>query len=292
MTRIDSEAVFDCLSDSSATAQRVALCQIVRVEGASAGRLGWKLAVPEFGDPTGNLGGGAFEGMVLRDARDKLAEEIPGCEVKRYYFTEESTRGRATGMVCGGMAEVMIEVVGARPLLLICGGGPVGQAIASAGDLCGFDLRIVDDRSEFLAEDLFPDGAETIEVERDYAQNFLESDIDRELWVAFVTRCWETDLWALRSVLRQQPSRLCYLGMMGSRRKIARVEAALLEDGLDPKNLPAPLNAPIGLDIGGETPGEIAISVLAEIVEARRGRLAAAGTLEQRQPEEEARHAS
>jgi len=268
MSRTDPQRVFGRLNDSIAHSERVALCQIVRVEGATAGRLGWKLAVPATGSAIGNLGGGAFEAMVVRDARLRLTESLPKCEVKRYYFTEESTRGEATGMVCGGMAEVMIEVVGARPQLVVCGGGPVGQAIVRAAELCDFDTLVVDDREEFRDADLFPADTVTRAVGREYGEDFLSDVLDRELWVAFVTRCWETDLAALRAVLRQAPSRLCYLGMMGSQRKVTRVKGELSGEVL-----PVDLHAPIGHRIGGETPGEIAISVLAEMIEIRRREL-------------------
>ena len=265
MTRSDPQEVIGRLGDSIGRSERVALCQIVRVEGATAGRLGWKLAVPMTGACVGNLGGGRFEAMVVRDARESLQQATPHCEVKRYYFTEKATQGEATGMVCGGMAEVMIEVVGARPLFVVCGGGPVGQALARAGDLCDYDLLVIDDRDEFRRSELFPSGTRTMAVGRDYEEDFLAEDLEREIWAAFVTRCWETDLAALRAVLRQAPPRLGYLGMMGSRRKITRVREELADEVL-----PVELHAPIGVRIGGESPGEIAISVLAEMIEVRR----------------------
>ena len=246
---------------------RVVLCQIVRAEGSTPGKPGWKLLARPDGTVYGNLGGGAFEALVKTDALSRLAEGTSTSEVKRYYFTEQSVKGEPTGMVCGGMAEVFLEVLTAAPLLAICGGGPVGQALARVGALAGFELLVADDRPEFRRPELFPAGTRTAEVGRGYEESFLAPWRHRDLCVAVVTRCWETDTAALASVLRQNPPRLRYLGLMGSRRKIARVraEVAALGEDLDRHDL----HAPIGLNIGGDSPGEIAISILAEVIRTR-----------------------
>jgi len=250
---------------------RAALCQIVRVEGSTPGKPGWKLLVAPDGVVSGNLGGGAFEALVKADGAGLLREPAPEGRVKRYYFTEEAVRGQPTGMVCGGFAEVFLEVLHAAPVLVLCGGGPVAQAVAQGAGLAGFDVVVVEDRAAFLAPELFPAGVRAVHVSREYRDDFLAPFAGRELAVAVLTRCWETDTAALASVLRQDPPTLRYLGLMGSRRKIARVRSELAARGLDPERhskLPA-LRAPIGLPIGGDTPGEIALSILAELVQVR-----------------------
>lgn len=246
---------------------RAALCQIVRADGSTPGKPGWKLLVAPDGRVAGNLGGGAFEALVRNDAAALLRDAAPVPAVKRYYFTEDAVRGQATGMVCGGMAEVFLEVIVAAPLLVLCGGGPVAQAVAQGAGLAGFDVLVVEDRAAFLRAELFPTGVRTARVSREYAEDFLAPYAERELSVAVLTRCWETDTAALAAVLRQQPSRLRYLGLMGSRRKIVRVRKELEERGFD--LTAAALRAPIGLPIGGDTPGEIAIAILAELVQVR-----------------------
>ncbi len=249
---------------------RVVLCQIVRAEGSTPGKPGWKLLARPDGTAYGNLGGGAFEALVKADALAKLAAD-PGnqasSEVKRYYFTEKAAKGEPTGMVCGGMAEVFLEVLASPAVLVICGGGPVGQALARAGVLAGFDLLVADDRAEFRRPDLFPAGARVAEVGRDYAVDFLAPFLQRDLYVAVVSRCWETDTAALVAVLRQAPPRLRYLGLMGSRRKIARVRDEAASRGVDLQH--HVLHAPIGLPIGGDSPGEIAIAIAAEMMTTR-----------------------
>jgi xanthine dehydrogenase accessory factor len=253
---------------------RVVLCQIVRAEGSTPGKMGWKLLARPDGTFVGNLGGGAFEALVKTDALAKLRaggggspSSIQSSEIKRYYLTEEATRGEPTGMVCGGMAEVFLEVMVAAPVLVICGGGPVGQALARAASLAGFECRVADDRAEFRAPELFPAGARFAAVDPGYTEDFFAPVRNRELYVAVVTRCWETDTAALAAVLRDVPPGLRYLGLMGSRRKLARVREELAARGFDLSAVR--LHAPIGLPIGGDSPGEIAISILAEVIGTR-----------------------
>jgi xanthine dehydrogenase accessory factor len=248
---------------------RVVLCQIVRAEGSTPGKVGWKLLARPDGTFFGNLGGGAFEALVKADAQEKLRARVgvDGSEVKRYYLTEEATRGEPTGMVCGGMAEVFLEVMVAAPVLAICGGGPVGQALARAAALAGFECLVADDRPEFRRADLFPPGVRFAEVDREYQGGFLEPVRNRELYVAVVSRCWETDTAALAAMLRDLPPGVRYVGLMGSRRKVARVREELAAQGFDLSGIQ--LRAPIGLPIGGDSPGEIAISILAEVIGTR-----------------------
>ena len=246
---------------------RIALAQIVRTQGSTPGKAGWKLLLLPDGTTAGNLGGGAFEAMVAADAQAKLAERRPVGEVKRYYLTEDAVKGEATGMVCGGMAEVFLEVMEAPPILAIYGGGPVGQALARAGDLAGFELLVLDDRPSFRRPELFPEGAAAPEVDRSFAGDYLERVGGREVYAAVVTRCWETDTAALGTLLAAPPPRLAYVGLMGSRRKVGRVRDELERRGLALDDVP--FHAPIGLALGGDAPGEIAISILAQVLQVR-----------------------
>lgn len=248
---------------------RVVLCQIVRAQGSTPGKLGWKMLVRPGGSAFGNLGGGAFEALVQRDAA-ALVESGGDSEVRRYYLTEEAVHGQPTGMVCGGMIEVFLEVLAARPVLVICGGGPVGQALARQAALGDFEVAVTDDRPEFRRAELFPEGTQRVVVDREYSGDFLAPWRNRELLVAIVSRCWETDLAAASAVLRDLPIGLGYLGLMGSRRKIERVESELDSRGLHRQGVP--WYAPIGMALGGSTPAEIAVSIAAEVVQLRSRR--------------------
>lgn len=129
---------------------------------------------------------------------------------------------------------------------------------------------MAEDRAEFRRPELFPPDTRLIEVDRDYSGDFLAEWRSRELFIAVVSRCWETDLAATAAVLREATPGLRYLGLMGSRRKIERVTRELEERQLSLEGVP--WHAPIGLQIGGSTPAEIAVSIVAELVlERRRG---------------------
>lgn len=246
---------------------RAALAQVVAAQGSTPGKPGWKLLVAPGEEPFGNLGGGAFEAMVTTDARAKLAEARPRSEVKRYYLTEDAVKGEPTGMVCGGMVEVFLEVMEAPPVLAVFGAGPVGQVVARAGDLAGFDLLVADDRPDFRRPELFPPGARIPAVDRDFAGDLLGPVAGRALYAVVVTRCWESDTAALAALLARRPERLVYVGLMGSRRKIERVRQELDRRGVDLSGVP--FHAPVGLPLGGDSPGEIAISILAQIQQVR-----------------------
>ena len=247
---------------------RLVLCSIVRCSGSTPGKPGWRLAMLRDGTAVGNLGGGSFEALVKADAAAKLADPGAASEVRRYYFTERATRGEPTGMVCGGLSEVFLEVMIAPPVLVVCGGGPVGQALARAGELAGFEPLVVEDRAEFRRPELFPAGTRFAAVDRGYGGDFLAPWARRDLYVAVVTRCWETDAAALAGVLAQAPAHLRYLGLMGSARKIERVRREVAGTGHDLAAVE--LRAPIGLPaVGGDTPGEIAIAIVAEILACR-----------------------
>ena len=263
----DHAEVLAAVAPALAEDGRLALCQIVRAEGSTPGKPGWKMLVRAGGGCVGNLGGGALEAMIRTDAVEKLGASRPRSEVKRYYLTEEAVRGEATGMVCGGFVDVFVEVLEERPVLAICGGGPVGQALALAGELAGFDLLVADDRPEFRRVELFPEGTALATVDRKFSQPFLAQVATRELHLAVVSRCWETDTEALASVVAQNPPRLAYLGLMGSQRKVARVREELGNRGVELNG--HDLRAPIGLPLGGDSPGEIAVSILAEILHYR-----------------------
>lgn len=265
--------VLSRVEETLARCGRAALAQIVRAEGSTAGKTGWKMLVSPAGDAFGNLGGGAFEAMVIADARKLLessaaaGREPAAGTLERYYLTEEAVKGRPTGMACGGMAEVFLEVIEAPPVAMIFGGGPVGQALARAAALAGFEPVVADDREEFRRSELFPADTRVPPVGRDFRGEYLGKLAGRPLYAAVVSRCWETDVAAMEALLGSAPANLAYLGLMGSRRKIERVRSELAERGVALDGVP--LHAPIGLPIGGDSPGEIAIGILAEMIQAR-----------------------
>jgi xanthine dehydrogenase accessory factor len=257
--------VLQALLDEIRAGRRAVLATIVKSSGSTPRTLGARMVVRADGSSFGTIGGGAFEGMVASDAKDLLAKAQPAPEIKRYVFTEHGEN--ALGMACGGSAEVLLEVAGCGPRLVIFGAGHVGLAVARLAATVGFTPELVDDRPEFC------DAAREASVGRvwncDSAYLAGVPALDAGCYVAVVTRCHRTDRLALKQVLARP---LRYVGLIGSRRKKAVIFGELAEaDGVSAEDL-ARVHCPIGLPIGGESPEEIAVSIVAELLQVRHGK--------------------
>ncbi|MHB1044996.1 MAG: XdhC family protein [Thermoanaerobaculia bacterium] len=160
--------------------------------------------------------------------------------------------------------------------LLVLGGGHVGRAVAASAHAVGFAVTVADDRAEFLTPERYPADVKTFLG--GYAEAVDVFPWDASAYAVIVTRGHLADLESLRAVLGK-PWR--YAGLIGSRRKVRLLTDQVLEDGFDPAKVAA-VNAPIGLDIGAETPEELAVSIVGELVAARRG--VAAASLSRRAP--------
>lgn len=252
--------------DELRAGRRAVLATIVRASGSTPRTLGARLVVRADGSTAGTIGGGAFEAMVAADARELMAADDPKPIVKRYVFTD---RGEdALGMACGGTAEVLLEVGGASPRLVIFGAGHVGLALSRLASSVGFAPELIDDRADACDEARRAGAGAVFRCDAGYAEGLPA--IDPSCYVAVVTRCHDTDRFALRHVV-ERPLR--YLGLIGSARKKTVIFRRLTdEDGIAAESL-ARVRCPIGLPIGGETPEEIAVSIVAELMQVRHGKV-------------------
>jgi xanthine dehydrogenase accessory factor len=222
--------------------------------------LGAKILVRPDGTSAGALGDETLEAAVLAEAPEAFRRH----QVETIYVDssgERSTRLEAEEE----HYHVMVEVHERPATLLIVGAGHVGKALATIGDMCGFSVEIVDDRPEFANAERFPE-ADRITCGR--FDEVLEGyPIDSNTYVVCVTRGHKHDETSLRLVA---PTDAAYVGMIGSKRRVGAVLKHLVEDGID-RGAVERVHTPIGLDIGAETPEEIAVSIMAEIIQARRG---------------------
>ena len=163
--------------------------------------------------------------------------------------------------------EFLFEPLTPAPLLLIAGGGHVGQALARHAALVGFDLAVVEDRAEFADPSRYPTSADVRHGR--FADLVGQWPLDGDTYVAIVGRGHKVDADALAAVIHQP---VAYVGMMGSRRKVALIRKEFVDSGLATEEQFARVHAPIGLDIGAETVEEIAASVVAELISVRRGK--------------------
>ena len=233
---------------------------VVCSQGSTPRSLGAKMIVTEAGETFFSIGGGAFEALVIEDAQEALRTGR-GFE-KEYRFTEQGDG--SVGMVCGGSARVLLEVVRPPVPLYVFGGGHVGREVVHLGARLGFDVTVVDDRPQYLEAGRYPRGVRRVPVEHDFSAGL--PGIQPGAYVAVVTRCHRTDLAAVRHAVGRGAA---YVGLIGSRRKIATVLARAEEMGT-PREALAEVRGPIGLAIGAETPEEIAVSIAAEMITVRR----------------------
>jgi len=253
------EEVYRALLDSMRAGQPVALVTLVQTRGSTPRKVGAKMLVRSDGSAVGTVGGGAMEERAIADALSSLEEG-------RSRLVDYSLRGREGDLgLCGGDAKAFIEVVQPRPTLLIAGAGHIGQSLAKLGALLDFRIVVADDREGYATLDRVPSAGRVETVSPD---EFGETvDITRHHYVVIATRSHEQDAVVLRQVVE---SPAAYIGLIGSRRKVAAIFDRLLDQGVSSEAL-ARVHAPIGLDIGAATPDEIAMSILAEILMVNRG---------------------
>jgi xanthine dehydrogenase accessory factor len=254
-------AIFRALADAQTAHEPVALVTVIATQGSMPRHASSKMLVRSDGSTLGTVGGGAMEARVIAEALAALADSQP--RVRSY--TLNSLEAGDAG-ICGGTAEIFIDPVNVAPTLLVIGGGHVGRALCELGRWAGFRVVLSDDRVEYCNPSYVPDLASYIVcAPSDIPQRIV---IDENTYVAAVTRGLPVDLKLIPALLQTQSP---YIGLIGSRRRWALTAKALVEEvGLEPQVV-ARIRAPIGLELQAETPKEIAVSILAEIIMLRRG---------------------
>ena len=250
------------LSQKLETGEAVALATIVETKGSSPGKVGFKMLVEENGAANGTVGGGLIEARVTAEAREVIASGIS--RLASYVLDNEAAGG--LGMTCGGETTVFIEYIAPPETLVIVGAGHISQPLAVMGKLAGFRVAVIDDREEFCNAERFPQADHRATGE--LGQLLEQMVIGRHSYVAIVSRGHKGDQLALEKLL---PRETAYLGMIGSKSKVKTVFNNLRELGFSETDL-ARVHAPIGLEIGAKTPGEIAVSILAEMIKVKYSR--------------------
>ena len=261
-----NEEVFHAVGEALQRGEPAALVTIIRTQGSTPQRVGAKMVVFADGRIVGTIGGGCYENDAFWKARQSLRTREP--EVVRYELSDDIAE--ESGLICGGQMEVYIEPIEAAPHLYLVGAGHVAYHLARAAGPVGFHIHVLDDREKFASADRFP---EAVEIAVDSIPAWLDrTSFPANAYVVILTRGHRYDLDALRALV---PRELRYLGLIGSRAKVARLHDALRDEGLSTEQLQV-VHAPVGLDIGAVTPQEIAVSILAELIAVKYGRLPAA----------------
>jgi xanthine dehydrogenase accessory factor len=232
------------------------LATIVRAPAAEAARVGTKLLVDEDRKITGTLGETALDQRVVEDALAAMEE--------RKSRVVDYSAGNGTSDGPEGLG-VFLEVVEPQPTLVVVGAGHIAVPLARMGKMLSFEVIVLDDREKFANRERFPDSDRVIAA--DFGPTLADLKITRATYVVIITRGHQYDEEALMEVA---DSPAPYIGMIGSRRRVQAVRNNLAGVGFDPAKLDR-VRAPIGLEIGAETPEEIAVSIMAEIISVRRG---------------------
>ncbi len=225
---------------------------------------GEKMLVRRDGSQVGTLGDATLDEAVHGVAL-AVFTDFPRVALQTLYFGTDGRAVTRRSQARPGDAEVMVQLFEAPARLVVIGGGHVGLAVATVGAFVGFDIAVLDDREEFANRDRFP-MAEAIH-NGDTTEALDAMTLGPQDYLVLVSRGHKQDEDALRHVVGRGAA---YVGMIGSRRRTATVIQHLAEEGLDMEALDA-VSTPVGIDLGAETPEEIALSILAEVVMLRRG---------------------
>ncbi|MGZ3595663.1 MAG: XdhC family protein [Syntrophales bacterium] len=232
-----------------------AMATVVESNGSSPRKSGAKMLVRSDRSTLGTVGGGAVELEVIDAALAAIAQGRP--QNLHLALTEKY------GHVCGGSLTVYIEPLGIRPRVLIFGAGHVGRALTTAAKFAGFGVIVSDERAEYATKELLPDADEILIGEG--GKSLLGLRADSETYIVITTPSYESDFDLVRAALKTPAG---YIGVIGSKRKREVLMKTLTEEGYSRDDL-SRLTIPIGLAIGAESPEEIAISVVSQLIEKR-----------------------
>ncbi len=238
-----------------------ALVTVVGAQGSTPQRPGARMLVLADGTVNGTIGGGCVEAEMARRAR--LAIENGRPVLTTYDLTPEQAGDE--GLVCGGRMEVFIEPLEATPGLAILGAGHVARPLCTLAAMAGFKVSVLDDRERYATEARFPEAGRVVVSAFESAA--LTLGLTPRSFAVVVTRGHRGDAIAIASCLPLKPR---FLGLLGSKAKMVHVFTDLIERGFSSEDL-ARVETPVGIEIGAETPEEIAVSIVARMIAVRRG---------------------
>ncbi|MCX7017689.1 MAG: XdhC/CoxI family protein [Candidatus Sumerlaeota bacterium] len=239
--------------------KRGAMVTIIETTGSTPRRAGAKMLVDESGRVTGTVGGGCLEADLCALARDCM-------RTGRIVIREmdlSAQNANEYDMLCGGELKVLIEPLKTDEKLFILGGGHISRALVDICRALDFHITVTDDRPQFANAERFP--AAHAVLAAPFEEQFAQLPIDANSFVVIVTRGHNHDKYCLEEAIK---SSACYIAMVGSRTKMSVFRADLIAKGV-PESQIDRVHCPAGLDIGAETPEEIAISIAAQIVTKR-----------------------
>ncbi len=247
--------IYQALAEIEKNNETAALCTVVASQGSTPRHVGSKMLVYPDGRFIGTIGGGDMEHRALDEAMIAMSEGKP--QTIKYSMVDPS---RGDVGVCGGTVEVFVEPILPAPLVVVVGAGHVGKAVVHLAKWLGFRVAVSDDRAEFCTPEATPgaDAYYPVPMEK-LTEQFK---VTKRTYFVLTTRGSNVDALGLPSLLE---SPAAYIGVIGSKRRWATTVKALKEKGMAPEQI-ARIHSPMGLELNAETPEEIAVSILAEIL--------------------------
>jgi xanthine dehydrogenase accessory factor len=239
--------------------ERGAIATVIGATGSTPGKESAKMLVRADGSTMGTIGGGCTEADVWALARQVIDSDQP----IRKSFRLTPQAAAEEGLACGGIVEIFIEPVGS-PVVYIFGAGHIARSVVHLAAHVGLNTVVVDDREQFVNRRFFPEATGLVVADLSSCMEKLK--ITPTSYLVIVTRGHRYDQVVLSQAIRTRAS---YIGLIGSRVKVARIFHTLMAEGATPEQLAA-VRAPIGLDLGCRTPEEIAVSIVAQLIAQRR----------------------
>ena len=266
------ENFFEKIVELKKSGEPAAFAIVIKIEGSTPRKTGAKMVILKDGKTVGTLGGGDLEKRVIEEAMDAIKQGQP----RMASFTLDIEKGKLD-MMCGGKLDVYIEPILQEEKLIIFGAGHITRSLAPLMRGAGFQVSVVEDSPDLLQKDKFPETEDLILTDMEqFARDLLP---DPRTYIVLLSRGFSRDKAILTQLIQKD---FKYIGMIGSLRKINTMKEDLQKEGI-PEEAFSKLKAPIRLDIGAETPEEIAISIAAEIVAVKKGRFTQTKKVERRE---------
>ena len=253
-------SVYARVAALEAEGKQAVLVTVVAARGSVPRHEGSKMLIFPDGSTEGTIGGGDMEHRVIGEALAALAD---GQLRVRDYVFQDPAQGDVG--VCGGEIQVVIEPIQPKPGLLVIGAGHVGNAAAHLGKWLGFEVTLVDDRPDFAGSSDVPDLDRVVTCAMKDISDHV--GIHAQTYILLTTRGVDLDVEGLPNLLA---SPAAYIGVIGSRRRWETTVDQLRQAGV-PEDQIQRVTSPMGLELNAETPEEIAVSVLGQVIMQRRG---------------------
>jgi xanthine dehydrogenase accessory factor len=248
-------SIYQALSELEKNNDAATLCTVVKSEGSTPRHVGSKMLVYPDGKFIGTVGGGELENRVIKAALESVKS---GTAQTLFYTMSDPTRGDPG--VCGGTVEVFVEPILPPALIVVIGAGHVGKAVVHLAKWLGFRVAVSDDRAEFCDPETVPNADAYYPVPMAELANQLK--VTPQTYLVVTSRGSSVDAVGLPSLLDSEAS---YIGVIGSKRRWLTTVKALKEKGVTDEKI-AKVHSPMGLELNAETPEEIAVSIMAEIL--------------------------